>query len=497
MGHSMTDNPNIYEINTAAWLYELSQKHGKPITVGQIPASEWDRLKESGFNFVWLMGVWKRCRSDREYFLADPRNVALCDSILPGWTEEDILGSPYAIGCYEPDPFIGGWEDIDRVRGELHDRGMRLILDFIPNHTGLEHPWVNAHPDYYIQGSEKEFEKNPADFFPVSHNGKTLYLANGRDPYFPPWSDTLQLNYFNPETRQAMVDEIMKIARHCDGFRCDMAMLVINSIFRKTWGWTRDGEHSDTHREEFWTWVRHAVPESVLIAESYWDTEWDLQQLGFDYTYDKRLYDRVVSSSALDIYLHLNADIGFQRKLTRFIENHDERRSVEIFGRERLEAPAALFSTLPGMKLYHQGQIEGKRIKIPVQMRRVMHEEPDRETSRLFEKLLSINKQDIFRDGEWRLREVFPMTDTSSHDLIAYTWKAENRIKLVVVNMTTVTASGRIPLQDITADNRNYKLLDELHAQLYLRNGNDMIHPGLIVILAPFRAHIFDISPVE
>ncbi len=493
----MTGNPNLYEINTAAWLYELSEKHGARITIGQVPASEWDRLKESGFHFVWLMGVWKRCRSDRKYFLADPRNISLCNTILPGWTEDDIIGSPYAIECYEPDPFIGGWEDIDKVRRELHVRGIQLILDFIPNHTGLEHPWVKTHPDYYIQVSAKEFEKNPADFFPVSHNGKTLYLANGRDPYFPPWSDTLQLNYFNPQTRQAMIDEIMKMARHCDGFRCDMAMLVLNDIFQKTWGWTREGDHSDAPREELWTWVRHAVPGSLLIAESYWDTEWELQQLGFDYTYDKRLYDRMVSPSALDIFLHLNADISFQKKLTRFIENHDERRSSEIFSRERLEAPAALFSTLPGMKLYYQGQMEGKRIRIPVQMRRVMHEEADWETSRLYEKLLSINRQNIFREGEWQLREVFPLTDNGAHHLIAYTWKDGHGIKLVVVNMSPATASGRIPLHDLAAGDRHYKLLDELNDLIYLRNGNDMKYPGLIVILGPFRAQIFDISPEE
>ncbi|MBI5664025.1 MAG: alpha-amylase [Nitrospirae bacterium] len=493
----MKGNPNLYEINTAVWLYELSGKHGTRMTLGQVPASEWDMLKEAGFHIVWLMGVWKRCPSDREYFLADPHNISLCNTILPGWTEEDIIGSPYAIGGYEPDPLIGGWEDIDRARRELHDRGMLLILDFIPNHTGIEHPWVKTHPDYFIQVSEKEFEKDPGDFHPVSHNGKTLYLANGRDPYFPPWSDTLQLNYFNPQTRQAMINELIKMSRHCDGFRCDMAMLVMNGIFQKTWGWTSEGGNYATPGEEFWTWVRHAVPGSVLIAESYWDTEWDLQQLGFDYTYDKRLYDRVVSASALDIYLHLTADIRFQNRLTRFIENHDERRSAEIFGKERLEAPAVLFSTLPGMKLYHQGQMEGKRTRVPVQMRRSMHEETDRDTSRFYEKLLSITRQDIFREGVWRLREVFPLTDTGPRDLIAYTWTSGSRTKLVVVNMNPVTASGRVPLEDVLIDGRDYKLVDELHAQLYLRSGNDMRYPGLIVILGPFRAHIFDISTVE
>ena len=493
----MTDNPILYEINTAAWLYELSEKHRTPMTLGQVPASEWDRLKGLGFHFIWLMGVWKRCRCDRAYFLADPRNVSLCDTILPGWTEEDIIGSPYAIEGYEPDPSIGDWGDIDRVRRELHHRDMRLILDFIPNHTGLEHPWAKSNPHYFIQVGKKECDKNPGDFYPVSHHGKTLYLANARDPYFPPWSDTLQLNYFNPLTRQAMMGEIRKMARHCDGFRCDMAMLVLNDVFRKTWGWTLGDEPYPTPEEEFWSGVRRAVPDSILIAEAYWDTEWDILQQGFDYAYDKRLYDRVVSYSVRDIHLHLHADIGFQRKLTRFIENHDERRSAEIFGKERLEAAASLFSTLPGMKLYHQGQMEGKKIKIPVQMRRVMHEEPDRDTSRLYEKLLSITRQDIFRRGEWQIRDVLPLTDDGSGDLIAYTWKAGRQIKLVVVNMTPVTGSGRIPLQDFASDDRNFTLLDELNARVYVRKGNDMGYPGLIVILAPFRAHIFDISPVE
>lgn len=497
MKHEITANPNLYEINTASWLYALSQNNGTRITIGQVPASEWDKLKDSGFHLIWLMGVWKRGRSDKEYFLADPHNVSECNAILPGWTEDDIIGSPYAIEGYEPDPLIGDWDDIDRARKELHDRGMLLILDFIPNHTGIEHPWHRTHPHYYIQVSKKQFEQDPTDYYPVNHNGKMLYLANGKDPFFPPWSDTLQLNYFKTHTRQAMIEEIKKAARHCDGFRCDMAMLVINDIFQKTWGWTRGDEHCEPPAEEFWTEIRHAVPDSILIAETYWDTERDLQQLGFDYTYDKSLYDCMVSSSVRDMYMHLNADVNYQKKLTRFLENHDERRSMEIFGKERLEAPAALFSTLPGMKLYYQGQLEGKTIKIPTQMRRVMHEEIDRDILKLYEKLLSVTKQDIFHDGEWQLRDVFPLTDNDSAMLIAYTWRLDNQIKLVVVNMNPVVARSRIPLENLFTDEADYKLYDELGAQIYLRKGNDMKYPGLIIILEPFKAHLFDISPAE
>ncbi len=449
---SMIDNPNLYEINTTVWLNELSQHHGTRITIGSVPAPEWDRLKEAGFHIIWLMGAWKRCRSGKEYFLADPRNVSLCDRILPGWTEDDIIGSPYAIESYEPDPLIGSWDDIDRAREELHKRDMKMILDFIPNHTGVDHPWLSTHPHYYIQVGRKQFEKNPSDFYPVRHNGKMLYLANGKDPYFLPWHDTVQLNYFNYQTRQAMVQEIKKIAGYCDGFRCDMAMLVLNDIFYDTWGWTRNNIPYESPEEEFWTEVRKAVPDSILIAEAYWDTEWELQQLGFDYAYDKRLYDRMASFSVRDIYLHLNADIKFQKKLTRFMENHDEKRSAEVFGKDRLEASLALLSTLPGMKLYYRGQMEGNIIRPPLQLRRIMREKPDMETVRLYEKLLSITNQEIFHKGQWRLLDVFPLSDKNPADLLAYTWKTENKIKLVVVNLNPSVAQSRIPLGDLVSD---------------------------------------------
>jgi len=493
----MTNNPKLYEINAAVWLYELSQKHGKPMTLGQVPEAEWDRLQDYGFNLIWLMGVWKRCPSDKEYFLAEPWSESLCNDVLPGWTEDDIIGSPFAIEEYEPDPLVGGWDDIDRVRSELNKRNMKLILDFIPNHTGLDHPWHKNYPHYYVQVTKRQFERNPTDYYPVNHNDKMIYLANGKDPFFSPWTDTLQLNYFNPETRHAMIEEIVRIARHCDGFRCDMAMLVINEIFRETWGWTRGEKQFELPEEEFWAEVRESLPDSILIAESYWDTEWQLQQMGFDYTYDKTLYDRMETFSVQDIYLHLKADIDFQKKLTRFIENHDEQRSCDIFGKEKLEAVAVLFATLPGMKLYYHGQLEGNTIKIPVQLRRVMYEEPDSAVKKLYEKLLSITSQEIFHDGEWQLRDVYSITDDGADALIAYTWHYRDRIKLVAVNLSQAPAKGTVQLGPLVSREREYTLYDELHGEKYIRTGNDMDSPGMIVELAPFKANVFDISHSE
>jgi glycosidase len=471
----------------------MSKRQGSALTLAGVPGREWDAIADMGFRYVWLMGVWKRSQAGRRYFQADPAYRSLYDYVLPGWTEDDIIGSPYSIAAYEPDPGIGTWEDIDRVRSLLQRRGIGLILDFVPNHTGPDFPWVSDHPDYYIQGTDEEGKRNPAEFFAVQDGGKARYIAKGKDPYFPPWPDTAQLNYFNPEMRSALRGELKKIAGHCDGVRCDMAMLVLNEIFAATWSGA-GRKFSELPKEEFWTVVREMLPGFLLVAEAYWDREWTLQQLGFDYTYDKRLYDRIVSASVPGIYLHLTADISFQRKLTRFIENHDEPRSAGMFGRDRAMAAAVLFATLPGMKLYQHGQFEGRGIRLPLQLRRVKEEESDEEISAFYGRLLPIVKQDIFHKGVWQLKEVLSLNDASFRNLIAYVWKSPGQIRLVVVNFSEKPAQGSIQLREDLAGDRDYLLVDMLNDGTYLREGREMTTDGLHVILEGYKAHIFEIS---
>ncbi len=494
----MKGNPSLYEINSYVWLYELSQKLGETITLGKVPASEWDRIKQLGFNYVWLMGIWKRSPAGINIFRKEKNEyrpfVTHISYLLPDWTNEDLVGSPYSIASYEPDLNIGAWADVDKARDELHKRDIGLILDFVPNHTAPDHPWVFEHPDYYFRGTSDDFKNNPGVYSRIQNGSNIQYIVRGKDPYFAPWSDTVQLNYFNPATQRALIDELVKMSAHCDGFRCDMAMLVLNDIYQNTWDWMIKETSQSMPDKEFWSQVRQFLPGSLLMAEAYWDTEWTLQQLGFDYVYDKRLYDRIMSFSSEDTYLHLKADPGFQKKLVRFLENHDEKRSAEVIPVQRLEAAAALFSTLPGMKLYHQGQIEGYKTKIPVQLRRILHEDKDERITSLYERLLSITQQDVFLDGQWRLWEIFPISDASCANMIAYTWELGGQLKLVVVNMSQSVSQGRIPLGDMISTSKEYILTDELHNTVYTRTADDMSNTGLIVILDSFKAHIFDIS---
>ncbi|HEX7475305.1 MAG TPA: alpha-amylase family glycosyl hydrolase [Dehalococcoidales bacterium] len=487
-------NPALYEINTAAWLFELSKKLGKPLLLGQVPAEEWDRLKSLGMDFVWLMGVWSRSQEGRKLNVDSKEARASYETVLPTCSPEDILGSCYAIGSYGPDPLIGSWQDLDKARDELNKRGMGLILDFVPNHTGIDHHFVDEHPDYYIHGSNADYQEDKTAFFPVEHKGTMWYLARGRDPNFPPWSDTAQLNYFNPETRVAMIQRIEEISHHCDGIRCDMAMLVLNDVFQRVWGWANRFPTYPAPNQEFWTQAIGLVPNLIYIAEAYWDTEWTLQQLGFDYIYDKRLYDRLRSGHPHDVYLHLTAGLDYQSKLLRFIENHDELRSVAAFGKGKVEAVAALYSTLPGMKLFFHGQTEGKQIHLPIQIRQSKPESIDPEIQAFYEKLLPEVNRDIYHSGIWKLKEVFPDCDESAENLVAYLWKIGDSYRLVAVNLSQHPAQGRVCLQEDISESKEYAFTEILSGHTLTQNGEMLAHPGFILNLVGYQAQIWQIE---
>ena len=187
-----------------------------------------------------------------------------------------MIGSPYCVRRYVVDAAFGGPRALAQARATLAARGVRLLLDYVPNHVAPDHPWVRSHPELFVNGDEADIEAEPASWIRAAGH----ILAYGRDPYFPPWPDVVQLNAFSPALREAATATLAHIAAQCDGIRCDMAMLMTNQIFAKTWG-GRAGPEPD---EEFWPAViaglRDRHPQTVLLAEAYWDTEWTLQQPG-------------------------------------------------------------------------------------------------------------------------------------------------------------------------------------------------------------------------
>jgi len=485
---SLRPHPHLIEIPAWTWLEELSRRQGKRLTLGQVPDSEWDRLRDWGFDLVWLMGVWRRSPQARMDFRRDPRRFAEYDRALAGWKLGDVVGSPYAVQDYRPDPRIGTWREVDGAWRKLRERGMGLMLDFVPNHTALDHAWARSHPEYYVEGGESDFRSEPDRFcLREEKNGALRFLAHGRDPNLPPWSDSAQLNHFQPGARQALVETIAALARHVDGLRCDMAMLPLNGIFAQTW---QGFVFEPAPATEFWREAIAAAPQLVWLAEVYWDREAELQQLGFHFTYDKRFYDFLRDGWAPSLRRHLGGDFASQARMARFLENHDELRAAAVFGPERSQAAATLAATAPGLRFYFHGQIDGRKIHQPVELARAADEPADPSLQALYSRLLRLSHEDVFHSGRWKLLETAGAGDSTSDNLVVYQWRSDAAWKLVAANPTGAAAQGRVAL-DADASGA-YILSDQLNDTDYSRSGQE-IAAGLYIRLEAGRAHLFDI----
>jgi hypothetical protein len=319
----------------------------------------------------------------------------------------------------------------------------------------------------------------------------TVY-ARGRDPYFPAWPDVLQLNAYEPELRRAVIETLTAIARQCDGVRCDMAMLMLNDIFGRTWR-ERAGTRPAT---QYWVEVicalRKQAPGFLFTAEAYWGMEWELQQQGFDFCYDKTLYDRMEHSNAESIRLHLCADLNYQGKLLRFIENHDEPRAAAVFSPARQRAYALTIATLPGIKLFHEGQLEGRKVRLPVFLGRRPDEPMDPALRRFYETLLSAVNRAVFRRGQWSLCERTGWPDnTSFQNLAAWRWMEDDERYLIIVNLSDSPAQAQVQVRWPGAEGGNWNLIDLISGVNYQRDGLEMASPGLYVALGPWNYHFF------
>jgi glycosidase len=488
------EHPVIYEINTWTWMHDLSQKHRRVVTLETVPVEEWDTLASWGFDAVWLMGVWERSPAGIRVARAHQGLQADFRRALPDFTPDDVVGSPYCVRRYTVDAHLGGPEGLVAARWALANRGMRLVLDFVPNHVAPDHPWILAHPEYFIRGSAEDLRRAPSEFFEAG--GKIF--ACGRDPYFPPWTDVAQLNGFHPGLRQAMVETLDAIGKQCDGVRCDMAMLLMTQVFERTWG-TRAGARP---AKEYWREVIGAVraehPDILFLAEAYWDLEWELQQQGFDYCYDKRLYDRLEHDTAEAVRLHLSGDRAYQYRLVRFIENHDEPRAAASFSAQKSRAAAVTISALPGAKLLHEGQFDGKRVRLPVQLGRGPEEPEDPELKAFYRTLLRAVRAPAFRAGEWLLCERTGWPDNPSYlNLVAWCWRKAEEKHLIIVNLSETRSQARIPLPWDHLTGRSWRLTDALSGAVFDRDGDELRDPGLYVELEAWGYHFltFGVNP--
>ncbi|MEO8425970.1 MAG: alpha-amylase family glycosyl hydrolase [Verrucomicrobiota bacterium] len=484
--------PALYQINTRVWLTELAKSLGRPATLDDIPDAELDRLAEMGFDWVWFLSVWQTGLATQQVSRSHAGWRKEFQETLPELREEDIAGSGFAITGYTVHSSLGGDKALPRLRQRLAKRGLRLMLDFVPNHMAPDHPWVEQHPDYFIQGNDGDLARAPQNYCRQPTTKGSLVLAYGRDPYFDGWPDTLQLNYGNPQLQQAMIGELVRIAGQCDGVRCDMAMLVLPEVFERTWGMPAQPFWPNaTHR------VRERAPEFCFMAEVYWDLEWTLQQQGFDYAYDKRLYDRLREGHARPVRDHFRAGLDYQNRLARFLENHDEPRAAATFPRGVHEAAAVITFFSPGLRFFHGGQFEGRLKRISPHLVRAPDQSVNSSLRQFYERLLAALRTPAIRQGRWQLLESVPAWDgnTTSDAFIAFAWENDDGERVVVcVNYAGHPSQCyvRLPFPDLGG--RQWRLRDRLDDAQYERDGNDLQSRGFYLDLPPWQCHVFEMT---
>lgn len=490
----MNQYPSLFQINTRVWLTSLSQALGRPATLDDISDAELNRLAELGFDFVWLLSVWQTGPQSQAVSRRHPEWRKEFEQTLPDLKEEDIAGSGFAITRYQVAGNLGGNDALARLRKRLQERGLKLMLDFVPNHVGLGHPWIDEHPEYFIEGTEDDLSREPENFVRVRSGGGELILAYGRDPYFAGWPDTLQLNYANPETQRAMADELLNIAGQCDGVRCDMAMLVLPDVFESTWKRPAPSFWPNAIKQ-----VHRKHPEFCFLAEVYWDREWELQQQGFDFTYDKRLYDRLHANEAGPVRDHFRATLDYQNKLARFLENHDEPRAAATFPVDKHLAAAALTYFSPGMRFFHQGQFEGKRTRISPHLVRGPDEALNPRLQQFYVQLLRLLQFPTFRAGVWQLCECSPAWDgnTSSDAFIAFAWEhSESERRLVTVNYSAHQSQCRVRLPASFSSGRHVRFQNLTEPAEFELQAEDLAAHGMWLDDGPWKATVFSVRPV-
>jgi len=484
--------PSLYQINTRVWLTALSRDLGRRAILDDIPDTALDQLKEMGFDWLWFLSVWctgeQGCKISREN--SEWRNDF--EKTLSDLQEQDVAGSGFAIADYNVHPDLGGNEALKRLRKRLKKRGFKLMLDFVPNHMGPDHPWVRDYPDYFVAGTANDLEKTPLNYTLIKNAANDSILAYGRDPYFSGWPDTVQLDYSNPKTVKAMTNELLRISEQCDGVRCDMAMLVLPEVFEKTWG---------RKAETFWPAVikkvRERDPGFCFMAEVYWDMEWTLLQQGFDYAYDKRLYDRLHEGHAKAVREHFYAALEYQDKLVRFLENHDEPRAAATFEQKKHEAAAVITFLSPGLRFFHQGQFTGRTKRISPHLVRAPHEPVNTELQKFYEVLLNVIKKLIFRNGKWSLLGCKPAWEANNtwDSFIAFAWEgADGNRVLVCVNYSPHPGQCYIRLPFPEVASKLWKFDDLTSEANYDREGNDLLRSGLYLDMPGWTYHVFEIK---
>ena len=490
MNHNKLNQFFIYQLNTRIFCIENG------VSILQSPESFFFSEEVLASDAVWLMGVWS----------PSPASIEICKKhegldhefrkALPDLQVSDLIGSPYAVYEYKPNPLIASHSlQLKQFRYKLNTIGKRLILDFVPNHLAVDSPLIDQHPDLFLHKKEPNATVCKNSF--LHKNGRIYYY--GRDPYYDGWTDTVQWDFSHPETLRLHTKIILELADLCDGIRCDMAMLPLEDVFKST-----HGLPALPYWKDLITSIKEFRPGFLFIAEVYWNREYDLQQLGFDYTYDKTLYDRLKNRDGEGVRLHLEATEEYQNHSLRFLENHDEERAASIFG-EFSNSNFALLCFLPGSILYHQGQSDGRKIKVPVQLGRYPKEPSDYLTENFYQRAFTTIQRRQNKNLEFEIFELkpyseeFPLKDCIVRSIVN---REEKQIEILIFNSYSHEIMGALHLpeniREILKDlnKKEFILQDIVSGENYSRE-KEVLLRGIFIQLQAGKAHWFVVDYAE
>lgn len=469
----------IYESNTRLFSKKHKCKISKDLAEKYLNLPE---VKSS--HYLWAMGIWQK----------SPYSVAIARTheglkkdykkIIPNYKEEDIIGSPYAIYDYIPEPDIcESWEKLKEFKETLNQHGIGLILDYVPNHMARDTPWINKYPEAFLS---IDLKAPPNSNYFLHPSG--IVFAHGKDPHFDGWTDTVQFDFSHTETFDLQISFLERILPYCDGLRCDMAMLPLPEIFE----WTHGKKGLDFFWEEFITKAKSKKKDFLFIAEVYWNLESKLQYKGFDFTYEKDLYDFLVQKNSPAIIHYLQNKQ--EKKSLHFLENHDENRMASVFFLESIPF-FSLIANLEGGLLIHEGQTLGYKKKIPVQLGTYPSDEEDsiiqsyfqriipRLIKRKNQKLTWIDSQAICYEGKDKFCFVR-----------IFLFEDGNR-EIFIFNPNPYPLSGRIPLNPKEINKifqySGPSFLDLTSGINYGQNLDEIKKEGIYFYLEAWRAHWF------
>ena len=480
----------LLEISIRPFLYSLSNKYGRSITkLRDIPEYEMHDWKSMGFQWVWLYGAWTLGQRCLEFDLTDEILLNRYNEMLPGWTKEDVIGYPLSIVDYKLNPELGTMEDLVWFREQLKQRGMRLMLDFVPNDTAIDAPEMISHPDYYICASDKDYDENGninlARFMPDG-------VAYGAGKWMPPMRFTAQLNIFKPEVREMQIQKLLDISEYCDGVRVHLAQYLITDQFATYWTDELDGFSKPD--VEFWKEaidrVRHNYPDFVMMAESYgYENQEMLLNCGFNYIYEKELIDHLANGDIAGFRNLIFQNHFITKKMVHFIENHDEPRSITRFWGNQRAAMAATVAllTLPGIRLINFHQWLGYKNQIDVNLRRALKEPCDQKTVLFYSRLFRVLETNAIRYGTW---EPLPVYD--AENVVAWKWVKDNQHLLVTVNFSNNWSGGRVICNDAPLEMREIDVHEMIYNTTYVRDPQEMRDTGLVLYLEAYQSQIFE-----